>query len=159
MALTRHDPLRSLFGFSDPFFRAFDRDLGEARAFETQLPVFTPPVDIHEDEAGITLKVELPEVAAKDVDIRLEGNTLTLRGERKLEKEEEGGKSSGYTRVERWYGSFLRSFTLPSTVDAEHVSAESRDGVLRIYLPKKAETRSRQIKVAVAGDAPVPGKQ
>ena len=159
MALIRHDPLRSLFGFSDPLFRAFDRDLGEARAYETQSSVFTPAVDIHEDDAGITLKVELPEVDAKDVDVRLEGNTLTLKGERKLERDEKSTGARGYTRVERWYGSFLRSFTLPSTVDSEHVSAESKDGVLRIFLPKKAETRSRQIRVNVAGETPVPGKQ
>ena len=159
MALTRHDPLRSLLAFDGPFFRAFDRDLGEARAFDAQAPVFTPPVDIHEDGAGITLKVELPEVAAKDVDIRLEGNTLTLKGERKLARDEKSTDARGYTRIERWYGSFLRSFTLPSTVDAEHVSAESKDGVLRIYLPKKAETRSRQIRVVTAGEQPAVTKQ
>jgi HSP20 family protein len=159
MALTRHDPLRSLLAFDGPFFRAFDRDLGEARTFEAQAQVFTPPVDIHEDDAGITLKVELPEVAAKDVDIRLEGNTLTLKGERKLEKDVKPEAGRGYTRIERWYGSFLRSFTLPSTVDAEHVSAESKDGILRIYLPKKAETRSRQIRVTTAGEQPSLTKQ
>jgi len=158
MALTRHDPLRSLLAFDGPFFRAFDRDLGEARAFESQSPVFTPPVDIQEDDAGITLNVELPAVAAKDVDIRLEGNTLTLRGERRLEEDVKDEKGRGYTRIERWYGSFLRSFTLPTTVDVEHVSAESKDGVLRIYLPKKAETRARQIKVAVGTDTPALGK-
>jgi HSP20 family protein len=157
MAITRYDPLRNLFGFEGPLFRAFDRDLGEARS-EMQEATFTPPVDIREDDTGILLKVELPEVAAKDVDIRVEGNTLTLKGERRMEKTEQDEKGRGYTRVERWYGTFMRSFTLPSTVDVEHVSAESTDGVLKIYLPKKPETRARQIKVAVGGEAPALGK-
>ena len=93
------------------------------------------------------------------MDIRLEGNTLTLKGERRLERDEKDEVGRGYSRVERWYGSFMRSFTLPSTVDVEHVSAESKDGVLRIYLPKKAETRARQIRVVVGGETPAPGKQ
>ncbi len=77
------------------------------------------------DDSGILLKVELPEVADKDVDIRVEGNTPTLTGERKIEAEEKDEKGRGYTRVERWHGSFMRSFTLPSTVDVEHVSART----------------------------------
>src|SRR5204862_616173 len=93
---------------------------------------------------GITLKVELPEVDANDIDIQLEGNALTLRGERKLENVD---KKEGYHRVERSYGSFSRRFTLPSTVETANVTAQSRDGVLRIFLPKKAETKPRQIKV------------
>jgi HSP20 family protein len=108
---------------------------------------WSPLVDVFEDQDGITLKAELPEVDAKDVDIQLEGNTLTLRGERKLEQEE---NRDGYHRIERTYGAFSRSFTLPEQVDVEHITAQSKDGVLRIHLPKKAETKPRQIKVAVA---------
>jgi HSP20 family protein len=145
MAVLRNDPFRDLMRWSDALARSFDRDLGELRTdggFDR--PSWTPPCDIFEDGEGILLKVELPEVDAKDVDIRLEGNTLTLRGERKLERED---RKEGYTRLERWSGSFLRSFTLPSSVDVEQVSAESRDGILRVFLPKKAETKPRQIKV------------
>ena len=105
---------------------------------------WTPLVDVFEDSETITLKVELPEVAANDVDIQIEGNALTLRGERKLERAD---KQDGYQRIERNYGSFGRTFTLPSTVEVGDITAESRDGVLRISLPKKAETKSRQIKV------------
>jgi HSP20 family protein len=105
---------------------------------------WTPLVDVYEDSETITLKVELPEVDANDVDIQIEGNALTLRGERKLEGAE---KREGYHRIERNYGSFGRTFTLPSTVEVGDITAQSRDGVLRISLPKKAETKSRQIKV------------
>ena len=112
---------------------------------------WSPLVDIFEDSEGITLKVELPEVDANDVDIQLEGNTLTLRGERKLENVD---KQEGYHRVERSYGAFSRRFTMPTTVETGNVTAQSRDGVLRIFLPKKAETKPRQVKVQVAGLGP-----
>ena len=155
MAIVRHDPFRELFRWPDQFLRSFDRDLGERSTEPLDRTMWTPAVDIFEDTEGITLKVELPEVDAKDVEIQLEGNTLTLKGERKLEKDD---KRDGYTRVERWYGSFLRSFTLPTSVDAEHVTAESKDGVLRIWLPKKAETKPRQIKVQTGGTLPAKEK-
>jgi len=90
------------------------------------------------------LKVELPEVDANEVDIQIEGNALTLRGERKLERSD---NREGYHRIERCYGGFARTFTLPSTVEVGDVTAESRDGVLRISLPKKTETKPRQVKV------------
>ena len=91
-----------------------------------------------EDNEGITLKVELPEVDANDVDIQLEGNALILRGERKLEHAE---KREGYHRIERYYGSFSRSFTLPTTVELEHVTAQSRDGVLPLHARRTQRSR------------------
>ena len=100
--------------------------------------------------------MELPEVDADDVDIQLEGNALTLRGERKLENVD---KKEGYHRVERPYGSFGRTFTLPSTVETANVTAQSRDGVLRIFLPKKAETKPRQIVVQTHTSLGGQGKQ
>jgi HSP20 family protein len=112
-----------------------------------------PLVDVFEDNETITLKVELPEVDANDVDIQIEGNALTLRGERKLERAD---KQDGYHRIERNYGTFSRTFTLPSTVEVGDITAESRDGVLRIALPKKPETKSRQIKVRT--DSALPGR-
>jgi HSP20 family protein len=149
MAIIRNDPFRNFFNLQDQLFRTFDATYGGRRApeQETMSATWSPLVDVFEDQDGITLKAELPEVDAKDVDIQLEGNTLTLRGERKLEKDE---NRDGYHRIERTYGAFSRSFTLPEQVDVENITAHSKDGVLRIHLPKKAETKPRQIKVAVA---------
>ena len=108
---------------------------------------WTPAVDIYEDDEGVTLRFELAGVEPKDVDIRFENGVLTLRGERKLEKEE---KRENYHRVERSYGTFTRSFTLPGTVDAEKIRAESKNGVLTVSLPKKAEAKPRAIEVKVS---------
>jgi HSP20 family protein len=146
--IRRNDPFRDLLSLQDQLFRTFDSAYRGAREDEpSMVATWSPLVDVFEDGEGITLKAELPEVDVKDVDIQVEGNTLTLKGERKLENEQ---KRDGYHRIERTYGSFSRTFTLPSTVDVEHITAQSKDGVLRVFLPKKAETKPRQIKVAVA---------
>jgi HSP20 family protein len=144
MNIIRYDPLREAM-LQMRHHQLFHQPL-EQPYEETQSAGagWSPLVDIFEDSEGITLKVELPEVDANDVDIQLEGNALTLRGERKLENVDQ---QAGYHRVERSYGAFSRRFTLPSTVETGNVTAKSRDGVLRIFLPKKAETKSRQIKV------------
>ena len=102
---------------------------------------FAPPVDIYEDEHNITLKIEVPGIDEKDIDVRIENNTLTVHGERKLEKEE---KEENYRRVERQYGSFTRSFMLPSSVDTGQVSAHYDKGVLEINLAEKAEAQADQ---------------
>jgi len=145
----RNDPFRDLVALQDQLFRTFDTAYrGSGREDEQSMTAtWTPLVDVFEDHEGITLKAELPEVDAKDVEIQVEGNRLTLKGERKLERED---KRDGYHRIERTYGAFSRTFTLPNTVDVEHITAESKDGVLRVLLPKKAETKPRQIKVGVA---------
>jgi HSP20 family protein len=145
----RNDPFRDLLALQDQLFRTFDSAYrGSGREDEqSMVATWSPLVDVFEDTEGITLKAELPEVDSKDVEIQVEGNTLTLKGERKLENEE---KRDGYHRIERTYGAFSRTFTLPNTVDAEHITAESKDGVLRVFLPKKPETKPRQIKVAVS---------
>jgi HSP20 family protein len=152
MSIIRYDPLREALqqmrhhlSHHQPFEQPYEEAQGTAGGW-------SPLVDVFEDSEGITLKVELPEVDAEDVDIQVEGNALTLRGERKLENVD---KQEGYHRVERSYGTFGRRFTLPSTVDTANVTAQSRDGVLRIFLPKKSETMPRQIKVRV--DSSVPG--
>ena len=147
--IRRNDPFRDLMSLQDQLFRTFDAAYRGAGREEEQSMVATwsPLVDVFEDADGITLKAELPEVDAKDVEIQVEGNTLTLKGERKLERED---KRDGYHRIERTYGAFSRTFTLPNTVDVEHITAESKEGVLRLFLPKKAETKPRQIKVAVS---------
>jgi HSP20 family protein len=151
MAIVRNDPFRDLFTLQDQLFRTFGsayRNRGDEEQAVTA--TWSPLVDVFEDGDGITLKAELPEVSANEVEIQIEGNTLTLKGERKLERDD---NREGYHRIERTYGAFSRTFTLPNTVDVEHISAESKDGVLRIHLPKKAETKPRQIKVAVSSSA------
>jgi HSP20 family protein len=116
---------------------------------------FAPPVDIYEDEHNITLKLEVPGIDEKDIDVRIENTTLTVHGERKIEKEE---KEENFRRVERQYGSFTRSFTLPSSVDSAHVSADYDKGILKIKLAKKAEAKPKQIKVNVGSEKTLEAK-
>lgn len=155
MSIIRYDPLREAMQQMrhQLFHQHFEQPYEETQATAAG---WSPLVDIFEDSEGITLKVELPEVDANDVDIQVEGNALTLRGERKLENAE---KQEGYHRVERSYGNFGRRFTLPSTVDTGNVTAQSRDGVLRIFLPKKAETKPRQVKVQTDSNLGTQAKQ
>jgi HSP20 family protein len=141
--MTRWEPFRDLMRLQDEVGRLFDERLyrnGESVGW-------TPAVDIYEDDEGVTLRFELAGVEPKDVDIRFENGVLTLRGERKLDREE---KRENYHRVERSYGTFTRSFTLPGTVDAEKIRAESKNGVLTVALPKKAEAKPRAIQVKVS---------
>ena len=114
---------------------------------------FAPPVDVYEDEHNITLKIEVPGIDEGDINVSIENNTLTVRGERKFEKDE---KEENFHRVERMYGSFTRSFTLPNTLDPEQVSALYEKGVLKIRLAKKTEAKPRLIKVNV--ERPVEAK-
>jgi HSP20 family protein len=107
---------------------------------------FAPPVDVYEDEHHITLKIEVPGIDEKDMDVSIENNTLTVRGKRSFEKEE---KEENFQRVERMYGSFTRSFTLPNTIDPDQVSAIYDKGVLKVRLAKRAEAKPKQIKVNV----------
>jgi len=116
---------------------------------------FAPPVDIYEDEHNITLKMEAPGIDEKDIDVRVEGNTLNVRGERKLEKDE---KEENYRRMERQYGCFTRSFTLPSSVDPGQVSAHFDKGVLKINLAKKVEAKPKQIKISVGSEKTLEAK-
>lgn len=145
--LTRWEPFREFATLQDRMNRLFRETYGEnGREESITTSSFAPAVDVYEDEHKVTLKVEVPGIDEKDIDIRLENNTLTVHGERKIEKEE---KEENYRRVERQYGSFTRTFTLPPTVDSEHVSATYEKGVLSISLPKKAEAKPKQIKVSV----------
>ncbi len=107
---------------------------------------FAPPVDVYEDEHNVVLKIEVPGIDEKDIDVTLENNTLSVHGERRFEKEE---KEENYRRVERRYGSFTRSFTLPNTVDADTIAANYEKGVLNIKLAKKAEAKPKQIKINI----------
>ena len=111
-----------------------------------------PPVDIYEDEHNIVLKIDVPGIDERDIDVRIQNSTLTVHGERKIEKEE---KEENFRRVERQYGSFTRSFTLPSSVDPGQVSAHCDRGVLKINLAKRVEAKPTQIKVSVGGEKTV----
>ena len=143
MAITRWDPFRELMTMQDRMNRLFqDYSRGE-EAIGTN---FVPPVDVYEDQNGITLKLEVPGIDENDLDVRVENNVLTVHGERKFEKEE---KEDNFQRIERRYGSFTRSFTLPSTVDTDSVHADYDKGVLKVHLNKRAEAKPKQIKVNV----------
>src|SRR5437660_9770479 len=147
--LTRWEPLREFATLEDRMNRLFRdsyNDAGQDESLTTSR--FAPAVDVYEDEHQVTLKVEVPGIDEKDIDVRVENNTLTVQGERKIEHEE---KEENYRRVERQYGSFVRTFTLPPTVDNEKVAANYEKGVLKITLPKKAEAKPKQIKVNIGG--------
>jgi HSP20 family protein len=157
--LTRWEPFRELFNMQDRMsrmnrlFRESFSPEGPEEALTTTS--FAPPVDIYEDEHNITLKMEVPGIDEKDIDVHIENITLTVRGERKFEKEE---KEENFRRIERQYGSFTRVFTLPSSVDPGQVSANYDNGVLKITLAKKAEVKPKQIKVSVGSEKTLEGK-
>jgi HSP20 family protein len=145
MAITRWDPFRdalSLQNRLNSLFQEYNR--GEGDALSTA--AFVPPVDVYEDEHKIVLKLEVPGMKESDLDIQLENNVLTVKGERKFEKEE---KEENFHRIERRYGSFYRSFTIPSTVNPDSVKASYEAGVLKVELDKRAEAKPKQIKVEV----------
>ena len=141
--LTKFDPWREINGLQEEMGRLFD-DRFALRAGESL--GWTPATDIYEDEEGVSLRFDLAGVEPKDVDIRFENGVLTIKGERKLEQEE---KKENYHRVELSYGAFNRSFSLPPTVDADQIRAESKSGMLVVHLPKKAEAKPKSIQVKV----------
>src|ERR1043166_4342675 len=157
--LARWEPFRGFSTMQDRinrmnrFFRESYSPEGPEEALTTTS--FAPPVDIYEDEHNITLKLEVPGIDEKDIDVRIDNNTLTVHGERKIEKDE---KEENFRRVERQYGSFTRSFTLPSSVDPQQVSADYNQGVLKIKLAKKAEAKPKQIKVSVGSEKTLEAK-
>jgi HSP20 family protein len=142
--LTQYDPFRDLFRLHGALTRGLDDRLGAAGGESVG---WAPACDIFEDGDGVTVRFELAGVEPKDVDIRFENGVLTMRGERKLVN---GEQKAGYHRVELQYGSFSRSFSLPGTVDAEKIRAESKNGLLTVTLPKKAEAKPRPIQVKVS---------
>lgn len=149
MAIVRWEPFRDLLSLQDRMNRIFGEYRQAAGASDDEWALggsWAPAVDIYEQGNDIVLKAELPGVDPKDLDIRLENNVLTLRGQRKLENEV---KKESYHRVERSYGSFSRSFTLPSVVDQAGIKAEVRDGILKLVLPKREEAKPKQIEISV----------
>ncbi len=149
-ALTRWDPFKELDEMqnrlSTLFGRAPVRKNGEKQESLT-VAEWSPLVDISEDEKEYLIKAELPEVKKEDAKVSVQNDVLTISGERKYEKEEKGKK---YHRVERAYGSFERSFTLPEDADASKIAAEFKDGVLKVHLPKSEKPKPKSIEVKVA---------
>ena len=143
--ITRWDPFRGLASFQEQMNRLFEDSL-RVRDDESALTTWAPPVDIYETENELVLKVDLPELNEKDLDIRVENNMLTIQGERKFE---EKVSRDNYLRVERAYGSFSRSFSLPNTVNTDSIHAEYKNGVLTVQMPKRAEAKPKQVKVTV----------
>ena len=154
MAINRWDPFREVVALQNRVNSLF-REMNEGDSPLTTAS-FVPAVDIYEDPKKVVLKLEVPGIEEKDLDIRVENNTLTVKGERKFEKEE---KEENFHRIERRYGTFFRSFTLPSTVDSEHINASYNAGILKLELSKKPEAQPKQIKVNVGGQAKMDQKQ
>jgi len=150
MPIVRWEPFRDLVSLQGRMNRLFDesfRGVSRGGAEEDWAQgAWSPAVDIYEKDGTIVLKAELPGIEPKDVDVRVENNILTLKGERRFEAEVQ---QDSYQRVERAYGTFSRSFTLPTVVDTENIKAEFKDGVLRMSLPKKEEAKPKQISINV----------
>lgn len=154
MNIVRYDPLRELHGLHNEMNRVFS-GLGSPRweNEEGLNAAWNPRVNIFENKDSLTLEAELPGMTRDDFDLSIENNVLTLKGERRFEKKDEG---DNYHRIERAYGSFTRSFTLPSTVSAEGAKAEFNNGVLNVTLPKREETKARKIEISGADVSSTP---
>jgi HSP20 family protein len=143
--VTRWEARQGLSGLQEQVNRLFETSF-PGRSDNSALTTWAPAVDIYETGNELVVKADLPDVSEKDLDVRIENNALTIRGERKFEKKVE---EENYLRVERTYGSFSRSFSLPNTVNSEAIRAEYKNGVLTVELPKRAESKPKQIKVNV----------
>lgn len=147
MALVKYNPLRELRSMQEQMNRLLNISWNHDLAGEDiREGLWQPPVDIFETEDAIIIKAELPDVDQKDIEVRIEDNTMTLKGERTHEGEV---KKENYHRMERYFGSFQRSFSLPTNIRQDNVSATCNRGVLTITLPKKEDTSPKQIKVEV----------
>ena len=146
MTLTRYNPFREFESFPAGL-RLFEDTLNRFFAEPASARPWTPSVDVLESPDAVVLKADLPGISQNDIDIRIEDGTLTLKGERKLEERKNG---EGYHRIERGYGSFVRCFSLPDSVDPEQVKAEYKNGVLAVSLPKKEAAKPRTVKVSVS---------
>ncbi len=144
-AIYRWDPFRGLDALNEQFNRLVRE--GFVPSGETATSNWSPAVDIYETEGELVVKADLPDVNEKDIDIRIENKTLTITGERKFEQKV---NKDNYLRVERAYGTFSRSFSLPNTVNTEAVQADYHNGLLTVHLPKREESKPKQIKVGVS---------
>jgi HSP20 family protein len=147
--ITRRDQSRGLASFQDQVNRLFEDNFTRDRSGHADMAAWAPLVDIYETENELVVKADLPDLDEKDIDVHVENNTLTVRGERKFEK---GVNEDNYLRVERAYGSFMRSFSLPSTVNSENIRAEYRNGVLTLHMAKREESKPKQVKISVSAN-------
>jgi HSP20 family protein len=148
MAMVRFDPFRDLAVLQDRMNRLFNEAYGPRREDDLMnRGTWTPPVDIYEVEGALVLKAELPDMRREDIEVNVENSTLTIRGERKLDNEI---KQENFHRIERAYGSFVRSFSLPNTIDSAKIAAEYKNGVLTVKMPVREEAKPRSINVEVA---------
>jgi HSP20 family protein len=143
--IARWEPFRGVTTLQDQINRLFNETF-ERTSDDSNLSAWAPAVDIYETEHELVVKADLPDVDPKDLDIRVENNILTIRGERKFEKKV---NEENYLRVERSYGSFARSFTLANTVNSDAIKADYQNGVLTLTVPKREEAKPKQIKVNV----------
>lgn len=143
--LVRWEPFRGISSLQEQFNRLFENRFSTGTEEQT-LTAWAPAVDVYETENELVIKADLPQVSEKELDVRVENNMLTIRGERKFEQKV---KEENYLRMERAYGSFSRSFSLPNTVNTEAVQAEYKEGVLTVTLPKRAESKPKQVKINV----------
>ncbi|GAC1641386.1 MAG: Hsp20/alpha crystallin family protein [Candidatus Acidiferrum sp.] len=150
--LNRWEPFRSTAGLESQVNRIFSELFD--RSQESNLTTWAPAVDIFESEHELVVKADLPDIKPEELDIRVENNILTIRGERKFEKKVD---EKNYLRVERSYGSFARSFSLANTVNSEAIKADYKDGVLTLTIPKREEAKPKQIKVSVGAQAAAAG--
>lgn len=144
MALVKWEPIREIEDLFDRYTSKLGWPSLSREAFSTT--EWSPKVDITETDKEFTIKAELPEVRKEDIKVNIENGELSISGERKQEKEEKGKK---FHRVERFYGNFMRSFTLPGNVDASHIKAEYKDGMLNLSLPKTAENKPKATEVKI----------
>jgi HSP20 family protein len=151
--LTRFEPFTVAGNLQEQINRVFNDVLGRSSE-ESNLTTWAPAVDIFETEHELVVKADLPDIDPKDLDIRVENNILTIRGERKFEKKVD---QDNYLRVERVYGSFARSFSLANTVNTEAIKADYQNGVLTLSIPKREEAKPKQIKVNVGTAAAAAG--
>ena len=145
-AITHRDQSVGLT-LQDQVNRLFDDNFARNRSSQSDLATWAPAVDIYETENELVVKADLPDFQDKDIDVRVENNTLTIRGERKFEKDV---KEENYLRIERAYGSFMRSFSLPNTVSSENIRADYGNGVLTLHMAKREESKRKQIKISVS---------
>jgi HSP20 family protein len=144
--ITRRDQSRSL-ALQDEVNRLFDDNFTRERSGHADLAAWAPSVDIYETENELVVKAELPDVQEKDIDVRISNSTLTIRGERRFDKDV---KEENFLRIERAYGSFMRSFSLPNSVSSDNIRAEYRNGVLSLHMAKREESKPKQIKISLS---------
>ena len=146
MAITRWDPFKDLMSLRDKMNKLFEDSISRSQTIDHDFPAgaWRPTVDIYETADKMILVADLPGINQEDIELKIENNILTIRGERQMDKEI---KREDYHRIERAFGSFSRSFTLPATIHVEKIKAEHNNGILQVILPKKEETKAKKIKI------------